>query len=163
MKSFVAWSPERILMLQLLQLIPEATVTQAFLRRMLGSSCLLIWMSSGNRSTLTINERWCFHLTETTEEVGINFSVLRDIAGIGSAPLFIVMTLPQFGFILIPTGLNWWRSARFSAARFEVILVFDHMTKTKFSNVLVMILDWQEHEVLSIISERTNICEGQVG
>ena len=25
-----------------------------------------------------------------------------------------------------------------------------------------MILDWQDHEVLSIISERTNICEGQV-
>ena len=25
-----------------------------------------------------------------------------------------------------------------------------------------MTLDWQEHEVLSIISERTNICEGQV-
>jgi len=55
---------------------------------------------------------------------------------------------------------NWWRSARFSAARFEEILVFDHMTKTRFRNVFVMILDWQEHEVLSIISERTNICEG---
>ena len=42
-----------------------------------------------------------------------------------------------------------------------LILVFDHMTKTRFSNVFIMILDWQEHEVLSIISERTNICEGQ--
>ena len=84
-------------MLQLLQLIPEATVTQAFLRRMWGSSCLLIWMSSGNRSTLTINERWCFHLTETTEEVDVSFSVLRDIAGIGSAPRFLILSFCGVG------------------------------------------------------------------
>ena len=31
----------------------------------------------------------------------------------------------------------------------------------RFRNVFIMILNWQEHEVLSIISERTNICEGQ--
>jgi hypothetical protein len=41
-------------------------------------------------------------------------------------------------------------------------LVFDHMTKTRFRNVFIMILDWQEHEVLSIISKRTNIYEGQL-
>jgi hypothetical protein len=37
-----------------------------------------------------------------------------------------------------------------SAARFEEILVFDHMTKARFRNVFVMILDWQAYASLSV-------------
>ncbi|NOR26115.1 MAG: hypothetical protein GQ542_17350 [Desulforhopalus sp.] len=40
---------------------------------------------------------------------------------------------------------NCWRSARFFAARFEVILNFDQMNKTKFPSVFIMIPAWQEH------------------
>ncbi len=57
---------------------------------------------------------------------------------------------------------NCWRSARFSTARFEVILNFDQTNKTKCPNVFIMILDWQAHANLSMISESTNNCEGQV-
>jgi|GEM_PF-3020283 len=71
-------------------------------------------------------------------------------------------TLRIFGrmFVRFVTE-NWCRSARFSAAIFEEILVFDHITKTRSRAVFVMILDWQQPKVLSIFSERTNICEGQ--
>ena len=61
-------------------------------------------------------------------------------------------------FVLFITA-NCWRSARFSAARFAVILNFDQTNKTRF--VFIMILDWQAHANLSIISESTNNCEGQ--
>jgi hypothetical protein len=56
---------------------------------------------------------------------------------------------------------NCWRSARFSAARFEMILNFDQMNKTRFPSVFIMITAWQAHANLSIISESTNNCEGQ--
>jgi len=44
------------------------------------------WMNSGNRSTLTISWRWCRHTIEYTQENRYQFFVLRDFAGIGSAP-----------------------------------------------------------------------------
>ena len=43
-------------------------------------------MSSGNRSTLTINWRWYRHAAEYTQETRHNFFLPRDFAGIGSAP-----------------------------------------------------------------------------
>jgi hypothetical protein len=55
---------------------------------------------------------------------------------------------------------NCWRSARFSAARFEVILNFDQMNKTRFPCVFIMLPAWQAHANLSMISESTNNCEG---
>ena len=55
---------------------------------------------------------------------------------------------------------NCWRSARFSAARLEVILNFDQTNKTRFPSVFIMITAWQAHANLSMISESTNNCEG---
>ena len=63
-------------------------------------------------------------------------------------------------FVLFITA-NCWRSTRFSAARFEVILNFDQMNKTKFPSVFIMSPAWQAHANLSMISESTNNCEGQ--
>ena len=63
-------------------------------------------------------------------------------------------------FVLFITA-NCWRSARFSAARFAVILNFDQMNKTRLPSIFIMIIAWQEHANLSMISECTNNCEGQ--
>jgi hypothetical protein len=62
-------------------------------------------------------------------------------------------------FVLFIT-VNCWRSTRFSAARFEVILIFDNMNETRLPSVFFMIIAWQAHENLSIISGSMNICEG---
>jgi hypothetical protein len=63
-------------------------------------------------------------------------------------------------FVLFITA-NCWRSAKFSTARFEVIFNFDHMNKTKFPSVFIMIPAWQAHANLSMISGSTINCEGQ--
>ncbi len=49
-----------------------------------------------------------------------------------------------------------------SAARFEVILNFDHMNKISSPSIFIMITVLQAHANLSLISESTNNCEGQV-
>jgi hypothetical protein len=41
------------------------------------------------------------------------------------------------------------------------ILIFDHMYETSIRSIFIMILAWQANQNLSIISESTNICEGQ--
>ena len=64
-------------------------------------------------------------------------------------------------FVLFITA-NCWRSARFSAARFAVILNFDQMNTTRLPSIFIMISAWQEHANLSMVSESTNNCEGQV-
>ena len=43
-------------------------------------------MSSGNRTTFSINWRWCRHVIKYTKEIRHEIFVLRDIVGIGSAP-----------------------------------------------------------------------------
>ena len=55
-----------------------------------------------------------------------------------------------------------WRRAIFLAAGFEVILIFDHMIETSIRSVFIMILVWQAHQNLSIISGSPNTCEGHV-
>ena len=64
-------------------------------------------------------------------------------------------------FVLFITA-NWWRNARFLAARFERTLNFSHMKKTRFPSIFIMIPAWQAHANLSMISESTHNCEEQV-
>jgi hypothetical protein len=47
-------------------------------------------------------------------------------------------------------------------ARFEVILILDHMSEISIRSVFIMILVWQAHQNLSIFSKSTNICEGRL-
>ena len=64
------------------------------------------WMSSGNRSTLTINWRWYRHATEYTQETRHNFFLLRDFAGIGSAPRHLSVIIGTILLVALFGGMG---------------------------------------------------------